>query len=675
MKKIFIILFILINGAVYLLYMYPHFFMKDFIRIAVVGPMESPKGRAMRKGIELYKDQVNKQGGIDGMKLKLLFFDDKNNQKTAEKIALEIAEANNVLLVLGHYYSSTSTAAGKIYKRNGIPAITASATAESVIAGNEWYFRVVPDNVLEARFVANYINKGMKKRVAAIVFTKDDYGISLAENFEKAVKSLGMKMTGKWEWDADKSPDEQLKMIKEGLKTIEDPGILFFATHSTEGVKIITALKDAGHSFPMIVSDAFAGVFFKELKPYPLEWSNPGYYSDGIYFVSPFMLDIGGADAFRFGNAFYRKHQEYPEEVSACYYDAVHVAVEAVKKSGIQGKKQIREDRRNLRDSLAGFYNERNSVRGVTGLIWFDENGGVKRHFAVGVWQEQKALPAFSQYRRNSAHVDNVVQAVLDGGIILTDDIVMSHTQVVYVGTEIIQVSDIDVERSEFTAEFHLWFRYPGYFDDTSIEFENAVTPVVLGNPVKETIDGDISTRTYRIKSRFQADFDFRSFPFDGQQKLPIHFRHKYQTNDKLIYVPEILVKDLGYTVSGWNISKVQFYQDAVLRNAGLSYSRFNAEIGIKKNASAIFVFLVLLPVILMTSSLYLIFYLPPKGLWGRLLIIMIALSMNMILYLRQFVDLPVGYFTAIDYIYFAEYILIVIFTLISLFIYRFLRI
>jgi ABC-type branched-subunit amino acid transport system substrate-binding protein len=295
MKKIFIILFtfIFVYGAAYFIWLLPYSFIKVPIRIAVVGPMDLPNGNAMRKGVVLYKDRINRQGGVHGRKVKLLFYDDKNDPAAAEKIAYEIARDNNVYCVIGHYYSSTSAAAGMIYKRNEIPAITASATAESVIFDNEWYFRVIPGNALEARFVANYISKGLKTQSVSIIFTKDGYGISLAENFEKTVKSLGMKMAGKWAWDNDKSSDDQLAVIKEELIATDDPGIIYLATHAAEGVKILTGLKDAGKSYPVIGSYAFARSFFIELKPYSREWSDPGYYSNGVYFITPFMSDIG----------------------------------------------------------------------------------------------------------------------------------------------------------------------------------------------------------------------------------------------------------------------------------------------------------------------------------------------------------------------------------------------
>ncbi|MCI5132279.1 MAG: hypothetical protein D3904_12350, partial [Candidatus Electrothrix sp. EH2] len=166
------------------------------VYIAVVGPMREANGKAMRQGVELYREQINKQGGIDGRKIKFLFRDDQNDAEKAEGIARKLAEENKIYLVLGHYYSTASLAAGKIYKRNGIPAITASAGVESVISDNEWYFRTIPGESIEAKLVASYmydflafyrdipLAEIVKETIpASIIFSSDEYGRSLLKNF------------------------------------------------------------------------------------------------------------------------------------------------------------------------------------------------------------------------------------------------------------------------------------------------------------------------------------------------------------------------------------------------------------------------------------------------------------------------------------------------------------
>ncbi|QTA87797.1 ABC transporter substrate-binding protein [Desulfonema magnum] len=685
-NTLLILLIIFINIVIYLLFLLPASpLKKDIIYIAVAGPMEAPGGQAMRKGAELYKDKINSQGGIDGREIELLFFDDKGDPEISEKIASEIADQNKALLVLGHYRSNTSAVAGKIYKRNGIPVLTASATEESVTLGNEWYFRTVSNNAMEAKFVANYIKAALKKQSASIVYSNDTYGISLFRNFKQTISELGMKIEQKWEWNRDDKSDDQLKKIVNELKATDDPTVLFLATHSAEGVKIITALKNEGKSCSVIGSYAFARSFLIEMEKYPDKESQLGYCSEGIRFVSPFMTAIGGEETYIFKQDFLEKYNEAPSEISACYYDAIKVAVEAVKKAGIQGKGYIREDRRRIRDVLASFYSEDNAVRGITGHIYFDENGDVRKHYAVGIWLRHKPVPAFLQYQQSDiGRTDNLLKKILHGETILLNGISMNNIRLVYAGIDNLRVSNLDTKHSECTLEFDLGFRYSGYFDDTTIEFENSVSPVRLGKPLKEERTKNITRRVYRVKADFKYDFDFHTYPFD-QHMMPIRFRHTDQTKDRLIYVPDVLSlpESVSSSVGEWKISEISFYQDITAKDSNLgnpkffglsnviSYSRFNAEIHIKRKNLAAFIFSKFFPVIAMLLILCLPYFIRPERLRNYALIFMSVLIINTVCYLRWLSALSVEYLTILDYAFFTVYVLLIISAFMSVFIYR----
>lgn len=145
----------------------------DTLQIAVIGPMSGKDhegGQAMLDGVNLYVEEVNKSGGINGRALEVIAYDDQNNKVTARNRALEIAKESKTLVVIGHYYSSISLEGGKIYKEYGITAITASATAPEVTEGNGWYFRVVPDTNLQGKFSALYIKNILEHEAANIVF-------------------------------------------------------------------------------------------------------------------------------------------------------------------------------------------------------------------------------------------------------------------------------------------------------------------------------------------------------------------------------------------------------------------------------------------------------------------------------------------------------------------------
>ncbi len=111
----------------------------------------------MLQGAQLYLDSLKKAGGLAGQNIKLLPFDDNNDPRLAVNIAETIAADNRSLLVLGHYGSAASLAAGDIYRDSGIPAITASATDSTITYRNDWYFGLVPDTAFQAVFLANYL--------------------------------------------------------------------------------------------------------------------------------------------------------------------------------------------------------------------------------------------------------------------------------------------------------------------------------------------------------------------------------------------------------------------------------------------------------------------------------------------------------------------------------------
>ncbi|MGK7921335.1 MAG: ABC transporter substrate-binding protein, partial [Trichodesmium sp.] len=158
------------------------------IYLAVVGPLTGEhklEGQEMVRGINLYLDQVNQEGGIWGKQVKLLEFDDQREPELARQKALEIAKQNKALVVLGHYSSSTSVEGSKVYKEYGIPAITASATNQAVTQGNDWYFRVVVDTSFQGIYLANYVKRILHQQTASIIIQEDDiYSKFLAKAFE-----------------------------------------------------------------------------------------------------------------------------------------------------------------------------------------------------------------------------------------------------------------------------------------------------------------------------------------------------------------------------------------------------------------------------------------------------------------------------------------------------------
>ncbi len=374
-------------------------FKKETIYIAVAGPMQAEEGgKEMLRGIRICLEQLKKEKKLNDKNIELLVFDDQNNEQTAIRKASEIAADDRILLVLGHYYSSTSIAAGEIYRKNGIPAITATASADSVTEGNEWYFRVIPPNGYEGAFIANYL-KSLNNDSVSMIYTQNSYGISLADNFEKTAKSIGLSVQRKWAIDLkSKKLSEDFEKIGAELRSEKNPGMIFFATYDVEGMKIIASFNYPGTGYSIIGADAFSSSSFPEaFKIYPQERIKPGYYSDGIYTVSPFMVAIGNEKAQEFRDKFVKTYGYEPSWEPACYFDAMRTAAEAIERAEIDAKAHARENRKRIRDALSEFSSLDEMVKGITGDSYVNRNRNLNRRMAIGIYYVRKLLPAFEK--------------------------------------------------------------------------------------------------------------------------------------------------------------------------------------------------------------------------------------------------------------------------------------
>ena len=133
---------------------------KETLWIALAAPLSGPRktyGDEIKQAIDLYLDKANQENWLHGRQIKVRAFDDQGKTKAGMQVASEIAASNDILITLGHYSSLASVAAGRIYRKNGIPAIAASAASDRVTWGNNWYFRVIPNTAIQSGFIANYI--------------------------------------------------------------------------------------------------------------------------------------------------------------------------------------------------------------------------------------------------------------------------------------------------------------------------------------------------------------------------------------------------------------------------------------------------------------------------------------------------------------------------------------
>jgi potassium-dependent mechanosensitive channel len=588
----------------------------DALHIALACPMTGESagvGNAFLQGIELYLDRVNRQGGVNGKRVVLDVYDDRNRPELAEKRAADIVEDGRAAAVIGHYYSSCSIRAGEIYKTYRVPAVSPAATNVKITQDNPWYFRTIFNDRSQGRFLATYANKVFGHKTASIIHEDQEYGAYLAKVFEQTCSALGVEVKYKWGFDAkDDLLDQNLIQIVNELQYKPDAGVIFLATHAPEGARLIRLMKDSLVGNPVMGPDAFSSESFREIfREFPKERTNPGFYTDGMYVTTPLIFDTTNEQGLQFKEAYLDAYGEEPGWHSAFAYDTAMILVAALEKTGVAGRPETLEtDREKIRRFLANLTNPYDAIEGVTGYNYFDDKGDSQKPIFIGVYRRRNIVSAMTQFRPipNLNDVPNFEKAVKEGRILLFDGRYSYKINVVYTGIRINSITEADPETFNAAIDFFLWFRYRGDIDLKNIEFLNALEPVQLGEPVREQIEGDQVYHLYHVKAPFQSDFLPGQHIF-GQHILGMRFRPRGLDRNNLIFVKDVLGMRLKKGVSpaenmrenqvmaateGWRIARAWFFQDIAEKDAlgdpdylhlpggALEFSRFNVGIRIK---------------------------------------------------------------------------------------------
>ncbi len=676
---------------------------QETLSIAVIGPMSGENahsGKAMVAGVQQQIDSINARGGIQGRRLELKIYDDRQNPRAAREQARKIARQSDSVAVVGHYHSSMSLYGGAIYQEYGIPAITGSATAPAVTRDNDWYFRVISDNSRQGELAALYLSGVLGYSPVSILYEEDAYGQTLMRSFSAAADTLDLEIQDVWAINSNHGQvAEKLAMIVRRLQREPRPAALYLGLLGREAATFVRRLCQVGLDIPVLGGDALGrGSFPAKIAALIGDQEQVGDFTHGIYATTYFIRDIANKKAQEFSLDFIDQYSREPDALNATSYDAAGLVLEALAEINLdQGLKQVR---RELRAVLQSYVDPRKAYLGVTGRIYFDSQGNAINPSPFGRYVRDTLVSAPEQL--TPVHLrDRIIDLetrIDEGSVLRFQERLYNKTEVVYTGLDMNKLLHIDQKNGTFTADFYLWFRHENPLDFSAIEFLNCDVqldadrdPIMVGK-----IDG-MRYRAYRIKADFKESFQFQDYPFDSQT-LRIRLRHKQLNRDQLIFVADDIgmQRQRGHSLlqrlrahagfkgeRKWKLEDILVYSDigtadSTLGNprlffggteTGISYSRFNFAARITRNATSYMV-KNMVPLFFIFLLGYAMTFIYPEGppFAARLNLGVILLLTTVSLSLMTANQLPsIGYLVAMDYIYFFVYFWLLIGILVAI--------
>ena len=581
----FMLVLALLGATTFLVSMFAkQFFLKQNLKgevhIALAAPLtgvERSFGMMMRKGAQLYVDEINAKGGLDGHRLVLDFHDETGPAGTSVKIARKIAADDKVLAVIGHGSAHKTSLVAPIYAKHKMPIISLFPGPKT--KGNKWLFSTSFGAEQEARFLANYIRNVLIKRNASIVFESSIDSSETVSQIKKVFKRFGVPIRHEWAFDANlEKPDERFAAIAEEMKANPDTGAVFVLADPRNTARLLRAMKKNGLRNVVAGTSRLSSLGMKSATR-PRERDG---LLDKIYTTTPLLFDTASQDVQNFTADFTAKNQHQPDWIGAYAHDAINLLATSYKAMNVVENPPIAQLRVQLRDRLKAHDSLKTAFYGMSGPLFFAQDGQSETSVRIGLYNGSNLISAPVQLQPIRGKMSNYLQSLEEGRVLYVNNRFMYKTNVVYSGLEIREIRNPDYAAKSFDMDFLIWFRFTGNFNPEDVVFKNAIKPVKLGKPDREDEQRGVKYRRFAASGTFSMNFLDKGHPY-GSRVIGTAFKHRTLDSNNVLYVVDLLGIDLtqsgGYKgilqrdrvfgpSQGWDIDRAWMAQNLVERSA-----------------------------------------------------------------------------------------------------------
>ena len=534
---------------------------EEEVRLGVVAPLSGPArglGEEIRRGAQLFVDQVNSGGGLNHRPLKLLSFDDGNDPAMARQAA-EAAAAAGVVGVVGHASAAALAAASDIYRDRGIPAISPAADLDGEDPANPWVFKNSFNQLYEVRFLANYLRNVVGEKTVSIIYQAGPENEALAQAFDEVMQRFGTKVLYRWDFDGA-SPDfaARAQAIAADIKDKKLIGAFLVLGDAAASAKVLTALRRTGIDNRVIgprvlASNSFMAALKAEWKESEAQITDLRRRAslasglNGVLTATPLLFDTAGELAQGFKNGYLKAHRVPPDWLAASAFDAMRLMVYAHGRPGSEPAGLKPDQFRAIeRDHLAALDGGKIHIDSLFGPVAFNAKGVSAPQTMIGVYDGADLVAAMTQLSPiREENIGNYLDELVAGRALYVNDRFMYKTNVVYAGIKLEKIAGLDVSGNTVSLNFEIWFRWRGAIEPQDLVFTNAVEPIHLEKPEREAKIGDMLYRSYRAKGKFYLNYSTVERAY-GTEIIGVSFHHRTLARNNLMYVSDILGMDMN---------------------------------------------------------------------------------------------------------------------------------
>lgn len=312
-------------------------------------------GSDEQHGVFIARDEINAAGGIGGLPVKIIQYDDASKGEEAINLIKKLALRDKVVAIMGPFLSNSVQVAFPAANIVKTAVISSASVAPGIAARNRpWTFRNITtsEHLLEPALI-KYLEIHPQVKKVAIVYDNKDFvsKIEAANVFPPLLKKHGVQIIDSVTFvtgDIDFSP--QVTRIKQQ----KPDGIVMCAVYQ-EGSNLVRELRRQGMNQPILSGIGISSNDFMRLA---------GAAAEGAINAQPFWAGNPEPRVQKFVAEYRKRTGKQAPNYAASSYDTLYILKQIIETSGVTNKPDnLDDDRVKIRDGLANL----KDFKGITG--------------------------------------------------------------------------------------------------------------------------------------------------------------------------------------------------------------------------------------------------------------------------------------------------------------------
>ncbi len=312
---------------------------------------EAQFGQSQIDGAQLYFDQLNEKGGINGHKIVFRPLDDRADPRQGTLIAQQFCDDSDVVGVIGHMDSGVTMPALDIYSDCGMPQVVPATNPEITKRGFKTIVRAVANDFVQGAVPARYAAHQLHLKTAVLVHNKTTFGEGIADVFKKNFEENSGKVLETFGANPD---DIDFSALIAEIK-LKNPDVVYMGASMPQLALFLKQMRQQGVKAQFIGPDL-------GLTPDFITQASPAFAEGALmtfqlppYDSSPELKEFTARHQARFGRA--------PGPYAAVGYIDAQVMAAAIEKAKEPTREAVFSQLRGIK------------VDTLLGPVTFDKNG------------------------------------------------------------------------------------------------------------------------------------------------------------------------------------------------------------------------------------------------------------------------------------------------------------